>query len=773
MMLTSPQLKAHKDNPVAWQQWSSETLSLAKSHQRLIFLSIGYNACHCKWLGTFLSELGIMCLLLSGCHVMERESFSSPEVAAVLNDFFIPIKLDREARPDLDEIYMSYVTATTGSGGWPLNVFLTPDLKPVFGGTYWPGPGESTQLQANASSDETPLTFLDILNKMKEIWTTQKDRCLQSASDITRQLLEFAGEGIHSHSDSRVRGSDVEDSDPPEPLDLDLLDDALVHFASSYDSTYGGFTSSQDAPKFPTPVILTFLLRVGASITYPSTHTRFGFATPIPSILGKESCVKAASMGLYTLLAMSRSGLRDHLGHGFHRYSVTPDWNLPHFEKMLTDNAQLLGCYCDAWALGRDPEILGTIYSLVEYLTSPDSPIIRPEGGWYASEDADSRPNVPLPANVDGFVHEKKEGAFYVWTSKRLQQILGGRDADVVARHFGVKSDGNVPIAHDTHDEFVNQSVLHIAATPSTLAQEFSLPEAEIVRIIKAGKTKLADYRTQNRERPEVDSQLILSWNALAIIALARAASTLATIDRQRAARCRDAAERAISFIRTNMYDEVTGRLTRIYNHNQEPQPQDTNTAFLDDYAYLVQGILAMYDLTFNDSYLTFATKLQSYVDNHFIADTTGAYFQAQRSSEQIFRLKPGTDNSLPSPNGVIVNNLMYLSSYYPDRQTLYIGKARKVLDAFAVEIIQHPWLYVGMLSAVVMDQVGVKRLVVPRNMSDVEVGKVKGFGRVVVKDEVPKIMICEGVTGLCRELRKGELEDGDGEWDLDDEKQE
>ena len=698
---------------------------------------------------------------------MERESFSSPEVAALLNSSFIPTKLDRESRPDLDEIYMSYVTATTGSGGWPLNVFLTPDLQPVFGGTYWPGPGTSTHLQAKVLSDETPMNFLDIVNKMNEIWTTQKDRCIQSASDITKQLLEFAGEGIHSHSDVRAR-SDSEETDPPEPLDLDLLDDALSHFISTYDSTNGGFSSSPDTPKFPTPVILTFLLRIGASITYPSTHTRFGFPAPIPGILGKESCVKAASMGLNTLLAMSRSGLRDHLGHGFHRYSVTPDWNLPHFEKMLSDNAQLLGCYCDAWALGRDPEILGTIYSLVEYFTSPDSPIARPRGGWYASEDADSRPNVPMPANSDGIGHEKKEGAFYVWPFKRLQQILGEHDASIVARHFGVKEDGNVPVAHDLHDEFVNQNVLHIAATPSTLAQEFSLPETEIVRIIKAGKTKLADYRTQNRERPDLDTKVILSWNALAITALARAANTLATIDKNRAVRCREAAEKAIAFIKTEMYNESTGRLTRIYNSDQQPRPDDTNTAFLDDYAYLSVALIAMYDVTFNDSYLSFAAKLQDYVDQSFIADTTGAYFQAQRSPEQIFRLKPGTDNSLPSPNGVIANNLLYLSSYIPDQQDAYITKARKVLDAFAVEIIQHPWLYVGMLSAVVMEQVGVKRLVVPRNMPDVEVGRVKGFGRVVVKDDVQKVMICENVTGVCRELRPGELQDGDGEWDDD-----
>jgi uncharacterized protein YyaL (SSP411 family) len=711
---------------------------------------------------------------------MERESFSSSEVASFLNSSFISIKLDRESRPDLDDIYMAYITATTGSGGWPLNVFLTPDLQPVFGGTYWPGPEASTQVQVQAPSDETPMNFLEIVKKIADIWTNQRERCLQSASDITRQLLEFAAEGIHSYSNARVQGTDAEDTDASEPLDLDLLDDALSHYVSLYDSTNGGFSSTKNAPKFPTPVILTFLLRIGASITYPSTHTRFGFPTPLPGILGKESCVKAASMAIHTLLAMSRSGLRDHLGHGFHRYSVTADWNLPHFEKMLYDNAQLLGCYCDAWALGRDPEILGTIYSLVEYLTCPDSPVVRPEGGWYASEDADSRPNVPLHANVDGIAYEKKEGTFYIWTFKRLQQVLGEQDANIVARHFGVEPDGNVPVEHDMHDEFVNQNVLHVAATPSTLAQEFSLPEAEIVRIIKAARRKLADYRTQNRERPEVDTKVILSWNALAIAALARAANTLAAIDRQRAARCRHAAEKAVAFIKKEMYDETTGQLTRIYkpdantstSENHHSSSEDTNIAFLDDYAYFSLALIALYDVTFQPADLELAASLQSYMDEHFIANTTGAYFQAQRSAEQIFRLKPGTDNSLPSPNGVIANNLMYFSSYVPEKQQEYVAKARNVLDAFAVEIIQHPWLYVGMLSAVVMEQVGVKRLVAPKDMGDLELGKVKGFGRVVVKDDVRSFVICEGGgNGVCRELKEGELEDGKEGWDDADEK--
>ncbi|KAI1619547.1 hypothetical protein EDD37DRAFT_613874 [Exophiala viscosa] len=728
---SSPYLRAHKDNSVAWQEWSDQTIALAKQYQRLIFLSIGYNACH--W-----------------CHVMERESFSTPEVAEILNNSFIPIKLDRESRPDLDDIYMNYVTATTGSGGWPLNVFLTPDLKPVFGGTYWPGPAPMTNLKQASTHDEPPVSFLDILHKMQDVWSTQREKCLQSSADITNQLRAFAAEGIHSHSNNvQSPGTGASTTEPPEPLELDLLDDALDHFITRYDSVNGGFTASPTAPKFPTPSNLTFLLRIGAAIAQPSTHTRFGFFSPVPGILGQDSCLTAASISMHTLLAMARSALRDHLGYGFHRYSVTPDWNLPHFEKMMCDNAQLLGCYCDAWALGRDPEILGTIYNLVEYFTNPDSPIVRPEGGWYTSEDADSRSSSSSVAN--GAVDEKREGAYYVWTLKELQTVLGDRDASVVARHFGVKGHGNVPAEHDMHDEFLSQNVLHIQATPSVLAKEFGLAEEEIVRIIKTGRTKLLEHRKTKREQPEVDTKVIASWNGLAIAALAKAANTLATIDKTRARACQEAAEKAAIYIRRTLYDETTGRLSRT--------PEST-TAFVDDYAYLILANIVLYDLTLSQPYLDWAVKLQEYLDEHFVS-TTGGYFQAEQSSQQIIRLKPGTDSSLPSPNGTICMNLLYLSSYRLEKQAEYIGRARAVLDAFAVEMIQHPFLYVSLLSGMVMEQVGVKTLVAPMTMRDSQLRRLRGWGRTVVRDLVPSVMICTR-EGVCRPLKQSDLEDVD-----------
>lgn len=721
---------------------------------------------------------------------MQHESFASPEVAAILNSSFIPIKVDRETRPDIDEIYMNYVTATTGSGGWPLNVFLTPDLDPVFGGTYWPGPGSNTLPHtSNTSGEDAPLNFLQILERMRDVWANQQERCSQSARSATQQLRDFAAEGTHSQSQSRATA----DSSTLESLEIDLLDDALSHFMSRYDTTNGGFALS---PKFPTPPNIAFLLRIGASIT--TTSTRFGFPSPVPPILGKQGCTTAARMALHTLFTISRSALRDHLGHGFHRYSVTPDWNLPHFEKMLPDNAQLMSVYCDAWALSRDPEILGTIYSLVEYLTSPESSIISPQGAFYGSEDADSQPSKSPSESRE----ENREGAFYVWTLKEFSTVLGDeRDAAILARHFGVSAHGNVAAEHDTHDEFLTQNTLRIAATPSILAREFGLPEDQIVKVIKTGRAKLAEFRDKERAKPSVDTKIIAGWNALAVSALCRAANTLAEIDEGRSQRCKVAAEKAAAFIKENMYHESSGRLDRIFLANKSGDNEDAS-GFADDYAYMITACLSLYEITSKDTYLHWAQSLQTYLDMHFLdTEGSGGYFQipapsptSATPSQHIVRLKPGTDTSLPSPNGVIAMNLLYLASYLAPSSTSsaavargkgYVKVSRETINAFGVEIIQHPFLFVTMLGAVVLDTLGVKGIVVQGEIREEEVRRLNGWGRTVVKVpfgsdiaglegnvsnsdvEKARVLICEG--GVCRELVEGELDKGLDYYDDDD----
>jgi uncharacterized protein YyaL (SSP411 family) len=563
-------------NPVAWQLWDSEAIDLAKRHNRLIFVSIGYSACHCGFRAYPLPQTQRSNEFV-GCHVMEKESFMSTEVASILNASFIPIKVDREERPDIDDVYMNYVQATTGSGGWPLNVFLTPDLEPVFGGTYWAGPHSTSPSHIGGDGR---IGFVEILEKLRDVWRTQQARCLDSAKEITRQLREFAEEGTHLHQGDREGDEDLE---------VELLEEAFQHFASRYDRVNGGFGHS---PKFPTPANLSFLLRLGM---YPSS---------VSDIVGQDECARATTMAVNTLLKIARGGIRDHIGNGFARYSVTADWGLPHFEKMLYDQAQLLDNYVDAFHLTHEPELLGAVYDLVSYLTSP--PIQSPTGGFHSSEDADS---LPTPNDT-----EKREGAFYVWTLKEFKQILGQRNAGVCARHWGVLGDGNVPPENDPHDEFMNQNVLSIQVTPSKLAKEFGLSEEEVIKIIKSGRQRLREYRDKTRGRPDLDDKIIVAWNGLTIGALAKASILLEDIDKSKASQCREAASQAVTFIKETLFDASTGQLWRIYRDGS----RGATPGFADDYAYLTGGLLSLYEATFDDSYLQFAEKLQSESSRQF-----------------------------------------------------------------------------------------------------------------------------------------------------------
>ncbi|KAF4168341.1 hypothetical protein CNMCM6936_002797 [Aspergillus lentulus] len=641
----SPYVRAHMNNPVAWQLWDAEAIELARRYNRLIFLSIGYSACH--W-----------------CHVMEKESFMSQEVASLLNESFIPIKVDREERPDIDDVYMNYVQATTGSGGWPLSVFLTPNLEPVFGGTYWPGPNSSTL------SRQDTVGFVDILEKLRDVWKTQQQRCLDSAKEITRQLREFAEEGTHAQQGDRQADED---------LDIELLEEAYQHFASRYDTVNGGFSR---APKFPTPANLSFLLRLK---TYPSA---------VSDIVGQEECDKAAAMAVSTLISMARGGIRDHIGHGFARYSVTADWSLPHFEKMLYDQAQLLDVYVDAFKITHNPELLGAVYDLATYLTT--APIRSPVGAFHSSEDADS---LPTPNDT-----EKREGAFYVWTLKELTQVLGQRDAGVCARHWGVLPDGNISPEHDPHDEFMNQNVLSIKVTPSKLAREFGLSEEEVVKIIKSAKQKLREYRETTRVRPDLDDKVIVAWNGLAIGALAKCSALFEEIESSKAVQCREAAARAINFIKENLFEKATGQLWRIYRDGSRGE----TPGFADDYAYLIHGLLDMYEATYDDSYLQFAEQLQRYLNDNFLAyvgSTPAGYYSTPSTMTPgmpgpLLRLKTGTESATPSINGVIARNLLRLSALLEEEE--YRTLARQTCHSFSVEILQHPFLFVGLLDVIV-----------------------------------------------------------------------
>ncbi|KFY57011.1 hypothetical protein V497_05841 [Pseudogymnoascus sp. VKM F-4516 (FW-969)] len=649
----SPYVRGHRNNPVAWQIFGDEAIELAKKENKLLFISIGYSACH--W-----------------CHVMEKESFENDEVAALLNKDFIPIKIDREERPDIDRIYMNFVQATTGSGGWPLNVFVTPDLEPVFGGTYWHGPNSNTpQLEL-----EDHVDFLGILEKLSIAWREQEQRCKDDSARILLQLKGFASEGT-------LGGASKKGDSPAGTLDLDVIDEAYQNLMRSYDTINSGFGG---APKFPTPTKLTFFLRL--------PH----FPQPVLDVVGAEEVKTAQFMALSTLRAMARGGIRDHIGHGFSRYSVTADWSLPHFEKMLYDNAQLLHVYLDAFlGLAKpDPELLGVVYDLATYLTS--APIAAPEGGFYSSQDADS-----FYRRGD---KETREGAYYVWTSRELETLLPSPAFDIVSAFFGVSPHGNVDASHDVHDEFINQNVLRIAATPSQLAAQFGIAESEVVETIKSAKHTLLEHRERERVAPILDDKVVCAWNGIAIGALARAGASLREVDAEMSKKCLDAAIKAARFVRRELYDEDSKTLWRVWREGK-----GETKGFADDYAFLIEGLVELYEATFEDEWVRWADELQATQITLFLDPLSSGFFAtAAGAPHTILRLKDGMDTSEPSTNGVSASNLFRLSSLLGDDK--YEELAKGTVGAFEAEIMQYPWLFASFMPSVVAGVTGVKAIV-------------------------------------------------------------
>lgn len=681
---------------------------------------------------TVLNVEGVAYRESSGCHVMERESFCSLEVAQLLNAHFIPIKIDREERPDVDAIYMNYVQATTGSGGWPLNVFVTPDLEPVFGGTYWPGPNNSMTAVGTAVAHS--LGFLGILERMRDVWTQQEGRCRESAKEITRQLREFAEEGVHSHQTG--------EKGEGEGLELELLEEAFQHFRKKYDKTNGGFST---APKFPTPVNLSFLLRLQQ---WPQI---------VKDVVGDTECQHASNMAIHTLRNMARGGIRDQVGYGFARYSVTKDWSLPHFEKMLYDQAQLLDVYLDAFLSTRDPEMLGAVYDIATYLTSP--PMRALSGGFFSAEDADS-----YASKSDT---EKREGAYYVWSLQEFHDALGDKDGDICARFYGVTADGNVASQNDPHDEFISQNVLRVTTTPGGLAKRLGIPEDSITETLKSGRQKLRQYRENHRPRPALDDKIIVCWNGLAIGALSRTSSALQSIDPIKAAECLEAAITAVVFIRKELYDPQTKTLYRVYRAGRGPTP-----GLCDDYAFFIHGLIDLYEATFDDSYLEFADLLQKRQNELFTSsDSPGFYTTpSPHPPDLLMRLKSGMDSAEPSSNNISARNLYRLSSMFDDAS--YLKKAKETVEAFEAEVEQFPFTFSGILGSVIMGRLGLKsivltgqneemlkrlRQIVRPNSTVVALGKGKGSWLRERNDllkqmnaENDGVMVCEG--GACRE---------------------
>src|SRR5262245_182615 len=440
----SPYLLQHANNPVDWYPWGEAAFAKARTEEKPIFLSIGYSTCH--W-----------------CHVMEHESFEDASIADVLNRKFVSVKVDREERPDVDRVYMTFVQATTGAGGWPMSVWLTPELRPFFGGTYFP-----------PSSRWGRPGFIDVLTEIGRAWKDERDKVLQSAATILDRLKAATTGGGPGPERAPVARTDA-------------VAQGVASFAQAFDSRHGGFGG---APKFPRPSELMFLLN--------------GYA------LQKDE--RAKTMALETLRAMAMGGMRDHVGGGFHRYSVDAEWRVPHFEKMLYDQAQLVLAYLEASQASGDPFYAAVAEDTLDYVVRD---LTSPEGGFYSAEDADSA----VPGDTSGH-GEKREGAFYVFSAAEVDALMGD-DADIVRRRFGIEPNGNA--LEDPQGEFRGLNLLYIAQSIEDVAIRTSRDVEAVMRGLRRARKVLFDARG-NRPRPHLDDKILTAWNGLMIAAAARAA---------------------------------------------------------------------------------------------------------------------------------------------------------------------------------------------------------------------------------------------------------
>lgn len=639
----SPYVRAHKDNPTAWQLWTPETLDLAKRKNKLLFVSIGYSACH--W-----------------CHVMAHESFDNPGIALLLNEKFIPVKIDREERPDIDRQYMDFVTATTGHGGWPLNVFVTPDLEPIFGGTYWPGPG---------ADDIGSMTFEDVLNMVGRMWAENEAKVRDSGKQITEALRRFANQ-------SRADGDEQSDND----VSLDLITQSYQHYKAEFDKIHGGFSH---APKFPTPGNLTHLIRPGAS------------GKEVKDTLGEDACADSREMVLHTLRRMALGGIKDQIGHGFARYSVTEDWSLPHFEKMLYDNSQLLPLYLDAFLLNGEDIFLDTTHDIAIYLTSP--PMISAQGGIHASEDADSAPSTAE--------QEKREGAFYVWDYDELDALLEKDELLICARYWNIKPSGNVDSQHDIQGELTGLNTLCVQMSTEELAKSVEKTPEQVEEIINRVREKMLKYRIEHRPRPALDDKIVTAWNGLAIGGLARTSAALEATGKVDGAKTYiAAAEKAASCIREHLFSPGTNTLRRVYREG----PGDT-PGFADDYAYLISGLIDLYEATFDDAHLEWADALQqTQLRLFWDAEGHGFFSTPADQPDILVRSKDAADNAEPGTNGVSAWNLLRLGSLLDD--AAYGEKGRQTIAAFGPDLRKQPAAYSGLLGAAAAARVGLKGVV-------------------------------------------------------------
>ena len=605
----SPYLLQHAHNPVDWYPWGADAVAKARREQKPIFLSIGYSTCH--W-----------------CHVMERESFERPEIAELLNRWFVSIKVDREEHPDLDQVYMHAVTALTGQGGWPLTVFLTPELKPFFGGTYFPPERRGTMTGMK-----------ELLPAVAEAWRARREELRASADELTAAL-------------GRLLNRDV----APGIFSEQLLHAAFNQAAGAFDPAHGGFG---DAPKFPRPHELTFLFRYWA----------------------RTGAAQSLEMATATLDHIARGGIHDHLGGGFHRYSTDSQWLIPHFEKMLYDQALLARAYLEAYQITRRPEYAEAARGIFAYVLRD---LADARGGFYSAEDADS---------------EGEEGKFYAWTQADVLRVLGEEEGGLFARFYGVTLEGNFSAEGSAEGGSVSgggsssasggehgASVLHIDQPLDAFAALNGLAPDALRRRLAASRERLFAERAA-RTRPHRDDKILTSWNGLMIASLA---SGGAALDEPRYL---EAARRAADFILGPLVRD--GILLRRERRGDARYP-----GTLEDYAFFADGLLALYEATFEPRWLAEAKRwTDAMVRRFWDEERSGFFFRGKDEEPLIVRAKELYDGATPSGSSVAVLVLLRLGRLTADERLETLG--RRALEAAAPLLTQTPFAYPAMFAAV------------------------------------------------------------------------
>jgi len=591
----SPYLLQHAYNPVDWYPWGDEAFTKARIEDKPVFLSVGYSSCY--W-----------------CHVMEREVFENKEIADLMNLVAVNIKVDREERPDIDRIYMTALQAFTGSGGWPMSLFLTPEGKPFFAGTYFP-----------AETQYGRMGFADLVKRIAEVW----DQDRQAIHEQGDKLIQILNDTVH-----------VEPGDSK--LSLELLHHGFNACAEQFDSVYGGFGG---APKFPRPVMLQFLFRY---------YFRTGNLT-------------ARDMVLSTLQKMSEGGIYDHLGGGFHRYATDERWHVPHFEKMLYDQAQLAQVYLEAFQITKEQVYAQVVREVLGYVQRA---LAHPEGGFYSAEDAESK---SWRSKND----KSEEGAFYLWTQEEIDALLPPRESQIFKLYYGISPQGN--ISDPLHTEFKGENTLRVIGSVEEIALQLKLNIEEAQAYLDIARARLSTARDR-RPHPRLDDKILLSWNGLMISAFARAYGVLHDESYL------TSAIKAADFILKKVYYPASGSLLRRYRESEVRY-----FAQLSDYSYFIQALLDLYEVSFDVQYLATARQLTDDMIQHFYDHDSGGFFDVSDQDEiVIMKTKESADFAEPNANAVAISNLLRLSHLLEKEQ--YHLLARESLNIFSMHMEEHPF---------------------------------------------------------------------------------